>query len=137
MACALRFGLPEGHPGSQTPWLPTLLTGLDTITESLEERFLSEPLGEPPDPIPFETFKAALLRGKEPADYWLARFLKMNAFMHDLVRPEGPPDPEEAYDRYGRWLAFAYHNRAFFETSALGPGYEIEELEIGPGKKLF
>ena len=137
MAGALRFGLPEGHPASQTPWLPTLLTGLDTITEFLEERFLSEPLGEPPDPIPFETFEAALLRGKEPADYWLARFLKMNAFVRDLVRLEEPPGPEEAYDRYGRWLAFAYHNRAFFETSALDLGYEIEELESGPGRKLF
>lgn len=137
MAGALRWGLPKDHPASQTPWLPTLLVGLDTITDFLEERFLSEPLGEPPDPVPFETFESAHGRGKEPADYWLGRFLQMNTFMRDLVYLEGPPDPEEAYDRYERWLIFAYHNRALFETSALDLGYEIEKLESGPGKKLF
>ena len=137
MAGALRWGLPEDHPASQTPWLPTLLVGLDTITDFLEERFLSEPPGEPPEPVPFETFEAALLRGKEPADYWLERFLKMNGFMRDLVHLEDAPDPEEAYGRYQRWLPFAYHNRAFFETSAQDLGYEIEELEKGPGNRLF
>ena len=137
MGGALRWGLPEDHPASQTPWLPTLLVGLDTITDFLEERFLSEPLGEPPDPVPFETFESALLRDKEPSDYWLGRFLQMNSFMRDLVHLEGPPEPEEAYGRYERWLTFAYHNRAFFETSALDLGYEIEELEKGPGNKLF
>ncbi|HEV2092442.1 MAG TPA: potassium channel family protein [Rubrobacter sp.] len=137
MAGALRWGLPEDHPGSQTPWLPTLLVGLDTITGFLEESFLSEPLGEPPEPLPFETFEAALLRGKEPADYWLGRFLQMNGFMRDLVHLEEPPDPEEAYDRYERWLTFAYRNRAFFETSALDLGYEIEDLEGTPGNRLF
>src|SRR5918997_3775846 len=134
---ALRWGLPEDHPASQTPWLPTLLVGLDTITDFLEERFLSEPLGEPPETVPFETFESALLRDKEPADYWLERFLKMNSFMRDLVHLQDTPDPEETYGRYERWLPFAYHNRAFFETSALDLGYEIEELEKGPGNRLF
>ena len=137
MAGALRWGLPEDHPASRTPWLPTLLTGLDTITDFLEERFLSEPLGEPPESVTFETFEAALLLGKEPADYWLGRFLQMNSFMRDLVHLEDQPNPKEAYDRYERWLTFAHHNRAFFETSALDLGYGIEELESGPGKKLF
>jgi len=69
MAGVLRWGLPEDHPASRTPWLPTLLTGLDTITDSLEERFLSGPLGEPPGPVPFETLESAHGRDKEPADY--------------------------------------------------------------------
>jgi hypothetical protein len=137
MAGALRWGLPQDHPGSQTPWLPTLIIGLDTITEHLERRFLSEPAGEQPDPVPFETFEAALLRGKNPADYWLGRFLQMNAFMRHLVSLEEPPDPEEAYDRYARWLAFAHRNRAFFETSARDLGYKLEELEGAPGRRLF
>ena len=137
MAGALRWGLPEGHPGSQTPWLPTLLAGLDTITDHLEERFLSRPLGEPPDPVPFETFEAALVRGKEPADWWLGRFLRMNTFMRDLVHLQGPPDPKEAYDRYRRWLPFAYHNRALFETAAQDLGYRLDELEGDPGHRLF
>jgi len=67
MAGALRWGLPKGHPGSQTPWLPTLITGLEDIVAYLERRFLSEPLEDPPDPVPFETFEAALERGKEPS----------------------------------------------------------------------
>ncbi len=137
MGGALRWGLPQDHPGSQTPWLPTLLIGLETITDYLEERFLPSPLGEPPDPVPFETFEAALLRGKEPADWWLGRFLQMNTFMRDLVRLEGPADPEEAYGRYRRWLPFAYHNRAIFETAAEDLGYGLDELEGGPGERLF
>ena len=79
MAGALRFGLPKDQPASQTPWLPTLLTGLDIITDF---------------------FEAVLLRDKEPADYWLGRFLQMNTFMRDLVHLEDPLDPEEAYGRY-------------------------------------
>ncbi len=137
MAGALRWGLPQDHPGSQTPWLPTLLIGLENITDYLEERFLFRSLGEPPDPVAFETFEAALLRGKEPADWWLGRFLQMNGFMRDLVHLEGLPDAEEAYGRYRLWLPFAYHNRAFFETAAEDLGYEIDELEGGPGEKLF
>jgi hypothetical protein len=137
MAGALRWGLPENHPASRTPWLPTLLVGLDTITDFLEERFFSGPLDEPPEPIPFETFESALLRDKEPADYWLGRFLQMNAFMRDLIYLEDDPEPGESYERYKKWLLFAYHNRAFFETSARDLGYGINELESGPGNKLF
>jgi hypothetical protein len=77
--------LPEDHPGSQTPWLPTLITGLETITTYLDERFLSRHLEETPEPVPFETFEAAISRDKEPADPWLARFLQIEA--------------EEAYER--------------------------------------
>ena len=137
MAGALRWGLPKDHPGSQTPWLPTLITGLETLTTYLDERFLSEHLEEIPDPVPFETFEAATGRDKEPADPWLARFLHIEASMRGLVRLEEPPDPEEAYDRYKRWLPFAHRNRAFFEASAKDLGYEREELEGGPGERLF
>ena len=137
MAGALRFGLPEDHPGSRTPWLSTLLTGIDTITDFLEERFLSTPLGEPPNPVRFETFEAAVLHGKEPTDYWLGRYLRMNAFMRDLVHLEDLPDPGEAYGRYERWLAFAHHNQAFFEASALDLSYEPDELESRAGKRLY
>jgi hypothetical protein len=137
MAGALRWGLPEDHPGSQTPWLPTLITGLETITTYLDECFLSNHLEETPDPVPFETFDAAISREKEPADAWLARFLQMEAFMRELAHLETAPDPEEAYDRYRKWLPFAHRNRAFFESSARDLGYELEELEGGPGEQLF
>ena len=137
MAGALRWGLPRDHPGSQTPWLPTLITGLETLITYLDERFLSEHLEEAPQPVPFETFEAATLRDKEPADPWLARFLHVEAFMHDLAHLEEPSDPEEAYDRYERWLPFAHRNRAFFEAVAKDLAYELEELEGGPGERIF
>ena len=137
MAGALRWGLHRDHPGSQTPWLPTLITGLETITTYLDERFLSKHLEKPPSPVPFETFEAAISRDKEPADPWLSRFLQIEAFMRELAHLEEPPDSEEAYDRYKEWLPFAHHNRAFFEASARDLGYELEELEGGPGERLF
>ena len=137
MAGALRWGLPKGHPGSQTPWLPTLITGLEDIVAYLDERFLSERLGVPPDPVPFETFEAALERGEEPSEAWLGRFLQINASMHDLTRLQGPSDPQEAYARYEEWLPFAHRNRTFFEASARDLGYNLDDLAHGPGERLF
>jgi hypothetical protein len=61
----------------------------------------------------------------------------MEAFMRELAHLETAPDPEEAYDRYKKWLPFAHRNRAFFESSARDLGYELEELEGGPGERLF
>jgi len=137
MAGALRWGLPKDHPGSQTPWLPTLITGLETLITYLDERFLSEHLEDTPEPVPFETFEAAIERDKEPVDPWLDRFLQIESFMRDLVRLEDTPDPEEAYYRYKHWLPFAHRNRSFFEASARDLGYELDELARGPGERLF
>ena len=137
MAGALRWGLPKGHPGSQTPWLPTLITGLEDIVAYLDERFLSERLGVPPDPVPFETFEAALERGEEPSEAWLGQFLQINASMHDLTRLQGPSDPQEAYARYEEWLPFAHRNRTFFEASARDLVYNLDDLAHGPGERLF
>src|SRR5918997_513797 len=137
MAGALRWGLPKDHPGSQTPWLPTLIVGLDTLTTYLDERFLSEELENSPEPVPFETFQAALERDKEPSDPWLERFMEMEAFMREMVRLEDIPDPEEGYERYKEWLPFAHRNRAFFETSAKDLGYDLKDLAQAPGKRLF
>ena len=137
MAAALRWGLPKTHPGSQTPWLPTLITGLDTIVASLDERFLSENLEDTPDPVPYETFASAYTRGKTPADPWLERFIQMDSYMSELAHLDGPPDVEEAYARYKEWLPFAHRNRAFFEASAKDLGYELNELDHNPGARLF
>jgi hypothetical protein len=93
----LRWGLPKDHPASQSPWLPTLITGFDMVTTFLDERFLSEHLIEAPDPVLFETFQAALEYGKEPSDTWLERFLEMQLFMRRLARLEGSPDTVESY----------------------------------------
>ena len=133
----MRWGLPKNHPGSQTPWLPTLIIGLDTLIGYLDELFLSEEIEGPSEPVPFETFEAALEREKEPADPWLGRFLQIQSFMREIAHLEAPPDPEEAYERYERWLPFAHRNRSFFEASAKDLGYELDELAHGPGERLF
>jgi hypothetical protein len=137
MAGALRWGLPENHPGSQTPWLPTLIIGLDTLIDYLDEFFLSEHLEEASDPVPFETFEAALERAKEPSDPWLDRFVQIQSFMREIAHLEDRPDPDEAYERYKKWLPFAHRNRSFFEASARDLGYELDELARGPGERLF
>lgn len=137
MAAALRWGLPKDHPGSQTPWLPTLLTGLDNVTDYLDERFLSEHLEESPEPVPFETFEAAYARGKEPADPWLERFIQISSYMCEMVQLDDLPDTEEAYERYKDWLPFAHRNRGFFEASARDLGYELGDLDKNPGERLF
>ena len=137
MAGALRWGLPRDHPGSQTPWLPTLIVGLETLITYLDELFLSVDLEDPPDPVPFETFEAALDRDKEPSDLWLDRFFQIESFMREIVRFEDRPDPDEAYECYKQWLPFAHRNRSFFEASARDLGYELDELAQGPGEKLF
>lgn len=137
MAGALRWGLPAGHYATQAPWLPTLITGLRTIMAYVEERFLSQPTEEPPKPVPFETFEAAITRGKDPSDYFLSRFLQMESFMRDLARLEEPPDPEEAYERYREWLPFTHRTRTFFEATAKDLGYELDDLAQNPGERLF
>jgi Ion channel len=137
MVGALRWGLPAHHPGSQTPWLPTLITGLEDVVFYLDDRFLSENLKDAPDPAPFETFEAALLRGKDPADPWLADFLRIDAFMRDLACLDGDPEPVEAYARYGAWLPFAHRNRTFYEALARDLGYELDQLEGEPGELTF
>ena len=137
MAGALRWGLPTGHLASQTPWLPTLITGLTTLMVYMDERFLSERLEDAPKPVAFEGFEAALTGHKDPPDWFSKRFVEMERWMRDLAHLEETPDAKEAYERYSEWLPFAHHVRAFFEASAKDLGYELEELAQGPGERLF
>lgn len=137
MATALRWGLPTGHSAVQTPYLPTLLTGLDTITSYVDDRFLSHHLPPVPESVSFETFAASFEDGEEPKDAMLGHFLEMEAFMRGLAKLEGLPQTKEAYLRYTEWLPFAHHNWAFWEATARDLGYERREITQGPGNKLF
>jgi Ion channel len=137
MAGALRWGLPTGHLASQTPWLPTLITGLTTLMVYMDERFLSEHLEDAPKPVSFEGFEAALTGQRDPPDWFSKRFVEMERWMRDLAHLEEAPDAKEAYERYSEWLPFAHHVRAFFEASAKDLGYELDELAHGPGDKLY
>jgi Ion channel len=137
VAGALRWGLPTGHYATQTPWLPTMITGLLDFTNHVEERFLPDPLEEAPEPVPFETYQAALTREKDPSDWFLGRFLRMERWMRDLARLEEEPDLEESYARYEEWLPFAHRIRSFFEATAADLGYELDKLAQVPGERLF
>ena len=137
VAGALRWGLPKDHPAGQSPWLPTLITGVDMMTSYIDERFLSESLEKAPEPVPFETFEAAFERGKEPSDPWLARFFEIQLYMRDLTRTQDSADPKECYERYKEWLPFTHRNRAFFEVTARELGYDLHELDRNPGDRLF
>jgi len=136
VAGALRWGLSNDHPAGQSPWLPTLVTGVDMMTSYIDERFLSKCLEEAPEPVPFETFEAAFERGKEPSDPWLERFLEIQLYMQDLAR-KASTDSEECYDRYKEWLPFAHRNWTFFEATAKELGYGLHELDRNPGDRLF
>jgi len=136
VAMSLRWGLPHGHPAAQAPYLPTLITGLDTIQSYLEERFLPGKLPPVPKPASQERFAEAFASDEEPEDFLLRRFLHMEKFMRDLARLE-KPSPEEAYERYLDWLPFAHRNRAFFEATASDLGYDLDDLTHKPGRRLF
>ncbi len=101
MAGAFRWGLPSGHPGSQTPWLPALITGLEISIAYLEERFLSESLGGAPKPVPFKTFEMYLTQGEEPSDTWLNRFLELESGMREIAGVDELSDPKELQSRQG------------------------------------
>ena len=135
-AGALRWGLPTSHSATQTPWLPTLMTGLLENIAFMERRFLSKRLEEAPDPISFEAFEKALAREVAP-DWSSERFFEMQHWMRDLAHLDGPPDVKDAYGRYLEWLPYAHRVRTFFEASARDLGYELDEIAQTPGKRLF
>ena len=136
-AGALRWGLPASHPATRTPWLPTLITGLQENISFIERRFLSKRLEDAPDPISFEAFEKALLGEGEPPDWFSQRFFEMQSWMHDLARLEGSPDVKESYGRYLEWLPYTHRVRDFFEASAKDLGYKLDELAQTPGERLF
>ena len=136
-AGALRWGLPTSHPATQTPWLPTLMTGVRENTSFMERRFLSKRLEDAPDPISFEAFEKAMDGEREPPDRLSQRFFEMQSFMHELARIEETPDVKEAYGRYLEWLPYTHRVRVFFEASAKDLGYKLDELAQIPGERLF
>src|SRR5918994_4591972 len=132
VAGALRWGLSKDHPAGQSPWLPTLITGVDMTPSYIDKRFLTESLEEAPEPVPFETFEAAFERGKEPSDPWLARFFEMQLYMRDLTQTQDSADSEECYERYKEWLPFTHRNWTFFQVTARKLGYDLLELARNP-----
>lgn len=130
-AATLRWGLPEGHPATREPELPTLLVGIDDIMSRMEERFLSAESGKAaPETIRMETFAVALEEGRHE-DPWLSGFLDTERKMREQAGLEDPPDPAEAYARYKEWLSFAHRTDAFVRAVARDLGYDPDHLSRG------
>src|SRR5215204_6564811 len=52
VAGALRWGLSKDHPAGQSPWLPTLITGVDMMTSTSTNVFFPSPWRWPRNPFP-------------------------------------------------------------------------------------
>ncbi len=139
MSAALRWGLPEGHPATQEPWLPALLEGFNTVTTRIEERFLSpRKAEEAPEVVGFAAFVGSLEGKENPDDAWLEQFLHLERWMRQLARlGDAPPEPEEAYARYKEWLPFAHRVDTFVRVTLKDLGREPDELSRKPGALLF
>ena len=129
MAGALRWGLPKGHPGSQTPWLPTLITGQGTSSST--SRGASSPSAWKSRPTRSRSsLRSRPRRGKKPSDPWLCRFLQINSFMHD-----SPPRRPFRSERCLRPLrGMAPFPTALLRSVGKGPRYAHDELAHGPAR---
>ena len=136
VAGALCWGLPKNHPASQSPWLPTLITGVDMMTSYIDERFLSESLEETPEPVPFETFEAAFERGREPSDPWLGASSRCSftCGISSRSRTHWTPRGATGATRNGSPSPPATWP---FEATARELGYGLHELDRNPGDRLF
>ena len=133
VVAALRFGLPRGHPATRDPWLPPLTTGFLDVMQAVEAHFGPPVEGQQPEPVSSERFRCAL-EGKadDGLDERTEEFLAMDRFMRRLAEIEGPPDAEETYERYKRWLPFAAESREFVATLARDLGTDLEQLQAEP-----
>ena len=133
VVAALRFGLPKDHPATRDPWLPPLITGFGDVMKEVEEHFGPDVPRTWAEPVPFERFRAALEgQTDEAVDERAEEFLAMDRFMRRLAEIEGPPDAEETYERYKRWLPFAAESREFVSTLARDLGTDLEQLHAEP-----
>jgi hypothetical protein len=132
---ALRFGLPEGHPASRDPWLPSLATGYRDVMREVERMFVPNVGWTTPEPAPFERFRAVFcgpVGDPEPGDARVGEFYALDRFMRGLAAIDAPADPEEAYGRYRRWLPFAAESAEFVAAMAADLGTDLGDLEAEP-----
>ena len=133
VVAALRFGLPKGHPATLDPWLPPLMTGYVDVMRAVESHFGPRVELQQPDPVPWERFRRALDgEAEDELDERTEEFLAMDRFMRRLADIDGPPDAEETYERYEKWLPFATESRAFVSTLARDLGTDLEQLQAEP-----
>lgn len=116
VVAALRWGLPEGDPITEEPWLRALKSAYESITNEILERFLETEKWEPPaKPVDKTTFSTDLTNGRSEEES-VQRFLDLLDFMEELTERKHPRDPDEVYRRYCEWLPFVARIDEFGET---------------------
>ena len=104
---ALRWGLPSGHPVSGQPLLTQLSSQFERFTDHLHGK-----LGWATEPTPcgvsLECFTAVHCADEHTTNLWLGRFLRLEHEMARMAGLNAAPKPGDAYERYLRWLPFAY-----------------------------
>ena len=146
---AVRWGLPSGHPVSDDPWLPALLTGYTMMLESLRRRYLRGMVLPPAEPVSEAVFRA--VASGEPVGDSVARerpvpwerdedetrlrsFLDLMRFMDGLMGAETPID-RDAYRRYCEWLSYSTGAEATVDAIASLLGAGPRHLEHHPGRQ--
>ncbi len=116
VVAALRWGLPEGDPITEEPWLRALKSAYESITNEILERFLETEKWDPaPKPVDKATFVTDLSYGRSD-EASVQRFLELLDFMEELTERKHPRDPDEVYRRYRAWLPFVARIDEFVET---------------------
>lgn len=135
---ALRWGLPADSIAALSPSLPRLVEVFDDFRE-LRYRMMKWPTPVLPTTVTIERFRAdfagfAAQSSRSSMDPWVVRFLTLNEEMAAIVAPAGAPAPaaDEAYERYTRWLAFAYPALHFVTQVSRDLDYQPIYRGVGP-----
>ncbi|HYN99393.1 MAG TPA: potassium channel family protein [Actinomycetota bacterium] len=113
---ALRWGLPEGEPVTEEPWLRALKSAYESISSEILERFLETDNWQPSDiPVDKATFVSDLTYDRSD-DALIHRFLELLDFMDELTERKQPRVPDEVYRRYREWVPFVSRIDEFGET---------------------
>lgn len=125
---ALQWGLPSGHPATQSPEIVRLIEAFNDFRDS-RYRVMGWRAPVAPSPMSQQQFDEneqayRSHRLDVQLDPWAARFFALNDAMAQLADPsvavgtevtgDAPAsDPLDAYRRYVEWLAFAYPAQHF------------------------
>ena len=135
---ALRWGLPTGHPASTIPVLVPLTFQFDRFGEYLHPR-LRWRSDDVPETAARDDFTRQLASPSldKNSDRWVAQFRTVNREMAALAHIAPLQDLDEAYERYVKWLPFAYRAQQITTAVSRDLDYQPiivagEEPPIGP-----
>ena len=128
VVAALSWGLHRDNPLTRDPWLTSLLTGYRDTMKAIQERFLSPPQRDPPQPVSLDEFTRYLVTQSDTDNPSIARFVDLNRFMSGLSDEDALRDPKEAHDRYKAWLTFSFERDVFLLGFIEDLGYAPEDI---------